>query len=211
MSYRTAARTLGQRYLRLLAAALSRDDDDGSQLLERVWKRAPTDPSAFSFFLGALIQTVHSDRQRLLRTETTADRLQDAVTLLRRENEILRTSLRYREDPSKPGSTERVPGKMAPYVPPLRQGDEAAVAAVVGASGSLPCRNGGGLGRGGDAARPLTRRSSAAPPTPDPVAVPRLAVPDTRPSCRPPPSPLQPCGQRSYPPGRLQAASSRRR
>ncbi|MDE2993355.1 MAG: LON peptidase substrate-binding domain-containing protein, partial [Chloroflexota bacterium] len=97
-----AARTLGQRYLRLLAAALSRDDDDGSQLLERVWKRAPTDPSAFSFFLGALIQTVHSDRQRLLRTETTADRLQDAVTLLRRENEILRTSLRYREDPSKP-------------------------------------------------------------------------------------------------------------
>ena len=30
-----AARTLGQRYLRLLAAALSRDDDDGSQLLER--------------------------------------------------------------------------------------------------------------------------------------------------------------------------------
>lgn len=97
-----AARTLGQRYLRLLAAALSRDDDDGSQLLERVWKRAPTNPSAFSFFLGALIQTVHSDRQRLLRTETTADRLQDAVTLLRRENEILRTSLRYREDPSKP-------------------------------------------------------------------------------------------------------------
>ncbi len=96
------ARTLGQRYLRLLAAALASDNDDGNRLLERVWQRAPADPSAFSFFLGALIQTVHSDRQRLLRTETTAARLQDEVTLLRRENEILRTSLRYREHPSKP-------------------------------------------------------------------------------------------------------------
>ncbi|MAG35235.1 MAG: hypothetical protein CL878_03160 [Dehalococcoidia bacterium] len=96
------ARTLGKRHLRLLAAALSRDDDDGSHLLERVWKQAPTDPSAFSFFLGALIQTAHSDRQRLLRTETTADRLQDEVGVLRRENEILRASVRHRQHPSKP-------------------------------------------------------------------------------------------------------------
>ena len=51
---------------------------------------------------GEVINRWVSDRQRLLRTETTAARLQDEVGLLRRENEILRVSVRHQQHPSKP-------------------------------------------------------------------------------------------------------------
>lgn len=95
------AQRLGKQHLRLVTAALGGSGPEDKHVLDRVWKESPRDPSAFSFFLGGLIQTVQEIKQRLLDQETTEARLRDEINVLTRENEILRSSLRHRRNPSK--------------------------------------------------------------------------------------------------------------